>query len=63
MRTERYRYSQWGEAGKLGDELYDYDADPREVRNLTSDPKAASLKASLRDRLAAILKTRPAVRS
>jgi iduronate 2-sulfatase len=61
LRTERYRYSQWGEQGKLGDELYDYQADPREVRNITADPKAAALKANLRDRLAAILKTRPPV--
>jgi uncharacterized sulfatase len=61
LRTERYRYSAWGQHGKLGDELYDYQADPREVRNISTDPKASALKAKLRDRLEAIVKTRPPV--
>jgi uncharacterized sulfatase len=61
LRTERYRYSEWGAGGKEGDELYDYQADPREVRNLTADAEAAPLKAKLRERLAAIRKTRPPV--
>ncbi len=51
LRTERYRYSQWGSDGELGDELYDYRTDPREVRNLAADPKMAALKATLRKRL------------
>lgn len=63
LRTERYRYSQWGEDGKLGDELYDYQSDPREVRNLAADPKSAALKSKLRDQLASIMESRPAVKN
>jgi uncharacterized sulfatase len=63
LRTERYRYSEWGEEGALGDELYDYQADPREVRNLTADAKSAAIKAGLKKRLAEIRRSRPAVRT
>ena len=37
VRTERWRYTEWDE-GKQGTELYDHDKDPREYRNLASDP-------------------------
>jgi uncharacterized sulfatase len=39
IRTERYRYTEWGENGKAGKELYDHQTDEREYVNLTSDPK------------------------
>jgi len=52
VRTERYRYTEWGE-GKDGAELYDHQADPHEWRNLADDPKSAAtvkeLKALLHD--------------
>ena len=38
IRTERWRYTEWGEVGA---ELYDHDADPREHRNLAQDDKYA----------------------
>jgi uncharacterized sulfatase len=41
VRTERWRYTEWDE-GKLGSQLYDHDADPRETNNLASDPKFAA---------------------
>lgn len=47
VRTERWRYTEW-DSGKLGTELYDHDADPREYRNLASDPKFAKQVAELK---------------
>lgn len=63
LRTERYRYSQWGEGGKLGEELYDYQNDVRELHNLAKDSKAGALKDGLHKRLNEILSTRPPVRA
>jgi uncharacterized sulfatase len=57
MRTERYRYSQWN-GGSLGEELYDYEKDPRELRNLATDPQVSGLKASMHQRLNEILALR-----
>jgi uncharacterized sulfatase len=38
IRTERWRYTEWGESGKYGVELYDYHTDPGEFDNLALDP-------------------------
>jgi iduronate 2-sulfatase len=37
LRTERYRYTQWG-AGQFGSELYDHQVDPGEFNNLAVAP-------------------------
>lgn len=47
VRTERYRYTEW-ENGKRGIELYDYETDPEESRNLANDPKYSDIIKTLR---------------
>lgn len=50
VRTERYRYTEW-DGGKKGAQLYDYEADPQETKNLADDPKHAALVARLKAHL------------
>ncbi len=57
MRTERYRYTLWMDATG-GEELYDYEADPREERNLADEGAVAEVKAGLRARLEQIIGSR-----
>ena len=52
VRTERWRYTEW-DNGKKGAELYDHDADPREMTNLAADPKFASVRAELQSKVRA----------
>jgi uncharacterized sulfatase len=51
MRTERYRYTEWGNP-KLA-ELYDHEKDALEHRNLVNDPAQAELVRELRRQFAA----------
>jgi iduronate 2-sulfatase len=57
IRNERYRYSSWGR-GADGEELYDYQTDPREMHNLAQDPAAEPVKRELRASLESIAQTR-----
>ena len=50
IRTERFRYTEWDE-GRHGIELYDYDKDPNEFRNLASDPAHLKIVEDLKRRL------------
>ena len=58
LRTPRWRYTEWDE-GREGRELYDHDADPRELTNLAGAAAHAetveSLARQLRDAVAASL--------
>lgn len=47
VRTERYRYTEWGN-GSRGAELYDYQTDPEEKRNLADDPAMAEVVKELK---------------
>ncbi len=50
VRTERWRYTEWG-SGASGIELYDYETDPGEMRNLAGDSKYSSVINELRAQL------------
>lgn len=57
VRTERWRYTEWGEGGELGRELYDHASDPREHTNLAHGEKMAAHRVTIEElgkRLAAM---------
>ena len=47
IRTDRYRYTEWGEKGQDGAELYDHDSDPAELNNLAKRAAHAETVARL----------------
>ena len=51
VRTERWRYTEWGASGSDGVELYDHDHDPDESRNLSKLPEYAAITERLRAEL------------
>ena len=55
IRTNRWRYTEWGEDGKLGTELYDHWNDPKEYVNRalapSSQPVVAEMKTLLKQRI------------
>ena len=55
LRTLRFRYTEWDE-GKNGRELYDHDADPKELKNLANDPAHAKTIEELSKQLRAAVK-------
>jgi uncharacterized sulfatase len=48
VRTERWRYTEWENGGR-GNQLYDHDADPHELKNLAGDAKYADVLAKMKD--------------
>lgn len=56
LRTPRYRYTEWDE-GKEGRELYDHDADPRELTNLANEAAHAKTVTDLSAQLKLAAKT------
>jgi iduronate 2-sulfatase len=57
IRTERYRFTEW-DNGTEGEELYDYQADPKEMQNLAKSAVHAKIRTELQGRLRAITKAR-----
>ncbi len=51
IRTAQYRYTEWGNKGKRGRELYDYDVDPDETVNIVDYPENEELVAHLSEQL------------
>lgn len=55
IRTDRYRYTEWGADGSDGAELYDHRSDPQEMQNLAATPEHAAtvkqLSKQLRQRI------------
>ena len=51
MRTERHRYTEWGQNGSRGIELYDYHTNPVETVNIADLPGNKELVAHLSERL------------
>jgi len=47
VRTEQWRYAEFGPAGKNGAMLFAPHADPFEMKNLADDPKYAKVRATL----------------
>jgi iduronate 2-sulfatase len=55
LRTERYRYTEWGENGQAGVELYDHETDPREHTNLANSSAHAGIRATLAQQIKAVI--------
>ncbi len=51
IRTEQYRYTEWGKNGSRGIELYDYDNDPNETVNIAQLPENTELITQLSEQL------------
>jgi uncharacterized sulfatase len=57
IRTERFRYTSW-QGTEIGEELYDYETDPNELKNMAASSEAAPVKSNLKEQLAAITASR-----
>ena len=51
VRTARYRYTEWGDQGGEGAELYDHRSDPQEMVNLAKRPEHAEIAQRLSNQL------------
>ncbi|MDA1015167.1 MAG: sulfatase [Planctomycetota bacterium] len=54
IRTDRYRYTEWGKDGADGAELYDHETDAAEMTNIAASPKHKAVV----DRLSEVLQRR-----
>jgi iduronate 2-sulfatase len=56
LRTDRWRYTEWGDGGRLGRELYDHANDPRELTNLAAVSTHATTVRELSSQLGSAVK-------
>ena len=56
IRTSRWRYTQWGENGSEGEELYDHENDPEELTNLATNADLDNTIRRLKRQLASAIK-------
>lgn len=56
LRTPRWRYTEWGEAGRNGRELYDHENDAKELTNLAALPAHAATVQDLSQQLGVAVK-------
>jgi iduronate 2-sulfatase len=56
LRTARWRYTEWGENGRLGRELYDHEKDPREITNLATSAEHAATVRELAQQLRTVVR-------
>ncbi len=56
IRVDRYRFTQWGNGGSEGSELYDHKNDPAEMNNLAGKASYATVESELKALLAARVK-------
>jgi len=50
VRTERWRYTEW-DGGKKGIQLYDYEKDPGELKNLAEAPEYSDVVKQMKGML------------
>lgn len=58
VRTERWRYTEWGVDGELGIELYDHDKDAGEYYNLSGNPEYETVCNQMKKTLNQVFKNR-----
>jgi iduronate 2-sulfatase len=63
VRTERWRYAEFGPGGASGAMLFDQQADPHELKNLADDPKFAEVRKELSGLVRAYAKGTPSTGS
>lgn len=51
IKTDRYRFTSWGEHGMSGEEFYDHETDPEEMVNRIDDPDVQEVIGDLREQL------------
>lgn len=51
LRAGKFRYTEWGENGSLGAELYDHETDPEELDNLVDSAASEAIVSRLSKRL------------
>ena len=63
VRTDRWRYTEWGDNGDAGVELYDHSSDPGEETNVAEDPRHAETVRQLRPLLHKVSQSAAAISS